>query len=368
MRLRLLRGKGSPSDSENTSGERMATDLTGGIDRAREHVFVEIPERAGTRDAVNVWVEEQSGAFAMRVGVEATAPQWDAHEIWLDIAFPDGRVLSLRDEGRRHDPIGPEGEPTILGAGPLRFRCVRPFEHWSCSFRPTPVPEITVQDLLRKQMPSSPPLQEVEFEFEMDMAVPPWVPGSLLPEAGRILNEGAEGDFMSPRYEQLFRARGRLRIGDDQRQFAANGLRIRRQGYRAFQGFPGHCWQSAVFPSGKAFGLNIYPPEGDAPNYCEGWVFDGSGPLIPARPVEVPWLTELLPSGDKLHSVLETVDGRCVEIDGEVFANTRSRGSAVLPPDFPIVVQAHARYRWDGEETVGMMERSSKPDRFVRLP
>src|SRR5206468_2926219 len=91
--------------------------LSGGLPIEREYVFAECPQVPGTRDAVNVWLEEDRGAFGMRIGMEAAAPKWAAHEIWLDIAFPSGRVLSLRTEGTTHPPIGPEGKPTILGAG-----------------------------------------------------------------------------------------------------------------------------------------------------------------------------------------------------------------------------------------------------------
>lgn len=341
----------------------MATDLTGGLDIEREHVYAACPEVAGTRDAVNVWLQEDSGAFGMRIGVEAVAPKWDAHEIWLDIAFADGRVISLRDEGGVHPPIGPDGKPTVLGAGPLQFRCVEPFRRWSVSFRGA-APEITAQNLIDQVTPEEAPVRTVEFDIEMQMAAPPWSPGSLLPEAGRILNDGVEGEFMSPRYEQLFTARGSLRVGDERFAFAGRGLRIRRQGYRKFEGFWGHCWQSALFPSGRGFGYCIYPPRPDGkPSYAEGFVFDGDGRLKPARVVEAPWLTKLRTHGDDVPLVLETAEGR-VEIQGTSFANTRSRGSAILPPDFPIVQQAHVRYRWDGEETVGMMERSSTPDKF----
>lgn len=64
---------------------------------------------------------------------------------------------------------------------------------------------------------------------------------------------------MSPRYEQLFRCTGTLTLDGETRRFNANGLRIRRTGFRAFAGFWGHCWQSATFPDGRAFGFNIYP-------------------------------------------------------------------------------------------------------------
>jgi len=204
----------------------------------------------------------------------------------------------------------------------------------------------------------------VRFDIDMHMAVPPYVPGSLLAEAGARLQGGDEGAFMSPRYEQLFSARGTLSVDGRRHTFGARGLRIRRQGVRKFEGFAGHCWQSALFPSGKAFGYIIYPPHADGtPSFGEGYVYHGAGQLQPARLVQVPWLTRLVTNGDSVPVVLQIADGQ-VRIEGTTFVNTRSRGSVILPPDFPIVQQSHVRYRWDGEETVGMMERSSTPDKF----
>ena len=74
--------------------------------------------------------------------------------------------------------------------------------------------------------------------------------------------------------------------------FTGTGLRIRRQGVRKLEGFWGHCWQSALFPSGRAFGYIAYPPRPDGePTYNEGYIFSGDGELVPARVVEAPWLT-----------------------------------------------------------------------------
>jgi len=33
-----------------------------------------------------------------------------------------------------------------------------------------------------------------------------------------------------------------------------------------------------------------------------------------------------------------------------------------MMPDFPVLFQGGVRYRWDGEETFGMLERSSTKD------
>ena len=54
-----------------------------------------------------------------------------------------------------------------------------------------------------------------------------------------------------PRFEQLFRATGRLRVGDESWALNGGGLRIRRAGVRRLARFRGHVWQSSIFPSGR---------------------------------------------------------------------------------------------------------------------
>jgi hypothetical protein len=155
-----------------------------------------------------------------------------------------------------------------------------------------------------------------------------------------------------------------------------SGLRIRRQGVRKLAGFWGHTWQSAVFPSGKAFGYIAYPPRPDGqPTFNEGYLFTGDGPLIPARVIEAPWLTRLQALGEDVSLVLETADG-ATRIEGETVFSTHDihhnddmysmHALKKEMPSFPALQQAGVRYRWDGEETYGMLERSNPLDKIVR--
>lgn len=340
----------------------MAIDLTGGLPPARDYVFAARPE-PDVRDAVNIWLQEENGDFAMRVGIEGLAEDWEAHEIWLDIAFPDGRVFSARERFPSHPAIGPEGNPTILGAGPLEFRCVAPFKHWSCNFKPHPVTELTAAQLIADAWPEHPPLRQIAFGIDFFPAAPPLISGTLTADSVALMS-GEQGSFISPRFEQLCRAQGFLDIDGERRAFKGQVLRIKRQGVRKFEGFWGHCWQSALFPSGRAFGINVFPPRADGkPSFNEGFVFDGDGTLKPARAVTMPWMTKLLEAGEDVPLVLETADG-LIKIQGTTYINCRSRGGAGgkasdVPSTFPIVQQAHAHYTWDGETATGMIERST---------
>ncbi|MGE3692915.1 MAG: hypothetical protein AB7F98_16190 [Novosphingobium sp.] len=340
----------------------MTTDLSGGLPADREFFFAEKPDPE-VRDAANVWVEEANGLFAMRVGIEHVAEQWDTPELWLDIAFPDGRVIS----GREYGASGPGGDPRTKRCGPLEYRCIEPFKHWKVTFDPHKVRELSTQQLRMQQIPEAPPMRETAFEFDFYPAIPPLISGTLT-AASRELMAGKQGSFISPRYEQLCRAKGWLSIDGKRQDFDANLLRIKRQGVRKFEGFWGHCWVSAIFPSGKGFGVNTFPPRGDGEaTFNEGFIFDGSGELIPARAVEIPWMKDLRVSGEPVRLVLETDDGRRETITGTTYVNCRSvhNNSSFEPPaDWPIVQQSHATYTWDGETATGMLERSTAPSKM----
>lgn len=353
----------------------MAIDLTGGIDPAREYMFAERPDNPEMRDSVSFWVFDDRGRVGLpRIGIEAVAANWDAHGVQVNVAFPDGRVYRLREDAASRPAAGPDGKPTTLGAGPLAFTCVKPFDVWTMAFDGQAV-QTSSADLVAGRKDG--PLVDLRFEVEAKLAVPPWVQGTLQADASSALTTSIEGDLMGgPRYEQLFRATGAVRVGGAEHTFIGSGLRIRRQGVRKLEGFWGHCWQSALFGSGRAFGYIAYPPRPDGqPTFNEGYVFDGDGDLIAARVVEAPWLTRLQPLGEDVSVVLQTANGP-VRIEGETVLSTHDITDAgEIPADqlaklanwtFPALQQAGVRYRWDGEETYGMLERSSPMDKIHR--
>ena len=353
----------------------MAIDLTGGIDAEREYMFAQRPDNPEMRDSVSFWVVDDRGSVGLpRIGVEAVAANWEAHGVQVNVAFADGRVYRLRDEGKSVSPIGADGKPSVLGAGPLAFTCVKPFDVWTMTFDGK-ADATSSADLIagRKGGPSV----DLRFEVEAIMAVPPWVQGALQADADVQLKTSIVGDLMGgPRYEQLFRATGSVHVAGEQHAFAGSGLRIRRQGVRRLEGFWGHCWQSALFPGGRAFGYIAYPqrPDGE-PAFNEGYLFDGDGELIPARAVQAPWLTRLEPKGEDVSVVLQTARGN-VHIEGETVVSTHDiTDPSEVPAEmlekmanwtFPALQQAGVRYRWDGEETIGMLERSSPMDKITR--
>jgi hypothetical protein len=353
----------------------MAVDLTGGIDPSREYVFAKRPDNPEMRDSVSFWVVGDRGDVGLpRIGIEAVGANWEAHDVQVNVAFPDGRVFRLRENGPTRPAEGPDGRPSILGAGGLAFRCAQPFKTWIMTYDGKAV-QTSSFDLVEGKKDG--PLVDVSFHVEATMAVPPWVQGALQPDAGEQLKAAIEGDLMGgPRYEQLFRAAGAVTVDGHEHGFTGSGLRIRRQGVRKLAGFWGHCWQSAVFPSGKAFGYIAYPPRPDGqPTFNEGYIFSGDGLLVPARVVKAPWLSRLQPLGEDVSLVLETSEG-VIAIEGETVVSTHDihhnddmYSMHALKEEvsaFPAVQQAGVRYRWDGEEAYGMLERSNPLDQLSR--
>ncbi|MGX6509283.1 hypothetical protein [Rhodococcus sp. SJ-2] len=351
----------------------MSVDLTGGIDPSRELVFDERPEDPDMRDSVSFWTFDDRGTVGLpRMGIEATAANWDSHDIQINVAFPDGRTYRLRETTPSHPVAGHDGLPRVLGAGGLRFESISEFDTWKMTYEGKAVAS-TSADLIDGNVDG--PLVDIRFGVEAKMAVPPWVQGAMRKEAGDQLKTTAAGDLIGgPRYEQLYRATGYIAVdGGEEQTFSGSGLRIRRQGVRRLTEFWGHCWQSAVFPSGKAFGYLAFPPRDDGqPSFNEGFIFRGDGDLIPARVVKAPWLTKLEPSGDDASLVLET-DDETIEIEGvtafglhDVHHKDKTYSAQVLQTNFPVVHQSGVRYRWDGEEVYGMMERSNPIEKIER--
>jgi hypothetical protein len=334
-------------------------DLSAGLAPAREHFLDHRPGDPRLRQATNIWLHDDQGRFALpRFGVERVGRDWDHPAVQANIAFPSGRVLVGNTVADAHPTRDHEGEPTILGSGPIRFRCLEPFRLWSLSFR-GPAIDTNVADQAAGRVATGPHV-DVEIHAELTMAVPPWIEsdGST---AQKMIDFGH-------RHEQLFTAYGTLRVGDDAPvDFTASGLRVYRHGVRVMTQFQGHTWQAAVFPSGRAFGYTALPGSADGTaGYARGFVFDGER-LYPATPVEVPWLTTFEPEGSDVgftlrselgaHRVEARTTTSCATAGRAALATVAALNSGTADRDL-FLHQGGARYTWDGESAYGMVERA----------
>jgi prepilin-type processing-associated H-X9-DG protein len=311
------------------------------------------------REGTSLWLFEENGEFAIpRIGVEAEPHTWEQRRYAANFAFADGRVLHDSGIGGMPNVFDAVGKPTILGGGPMTFRCLEPFRRWNVSFDGEVV-DTDVSHQLARTVDRSRRVP-LRYEVELTMVVPANVQDNS-PMRFATWGLGKQRDAVSVglgwRFDQLLRGEGDLYVDGKRRSFRAVGNRVKRRSVRT-DGLMlrGHCWQGAVFPDGRAFGYECRPVHNDGLEpWNEGFVFQ-DGRMYPAKAQNPPWLKHLVARGDdvsvELHSELGVTRIHGVsELSTFRVGNTDIHGLDLH--------QGGARYRWDDQEAYGMIERSA---------
>lgn len=346
------------SVDERATVNRAIDQFTGGLAPAKDLVLPEKPADPEMRESISMWLFEETGAFAFpRIGIEAEGHSWDNRLHTANFAFRDGRILNEIGRGPAPPAQGPDGRPTVLGAGPVTFTCIEPFRRWSVRYDGVAVDAHVSQQIAGTVDPQK--RTRVQFVAELAMVTPAWVQDNS-PEKVALMSEAerveAANMGIGHRIEHLFRAEGRLEIDGETRAFSAVGSRIHRQSVRPLAGFRGHCWQSAVFPDGRAFGYIAYPPREDgSEGHNDGYLFVG-GRMVRAKAVKAPWLRRIVGEGDDASVELESELG-ITRIEGVTRLSTFRLGNPHIGG--LNLQQGGALYRWDGQAAYGMIERSS---------
>lgn len=312
------------------------------------------------REGTSYWLFDESGDFGIpRVGLEAEPWTWSDRRYQSNFAFADGRVLHLAGRGPMHPILDDRGRPAIMGAGPLSFQCLEPFERWRVRFDGM-VTDTHVRHQIAQDVD---PTRQVRlrYDLELTMAVPPNVQ-DISPQNFFTWGKGKQRDAASVglglRFEQMMRGEGEVEV--DGRIFPTTlvGSRIKRRSVRTDGLFlRGHAWQAVLFPDGRAVGYEARPVHDDGfEPWNEGFVYQ-DGKMYPAKATKVPWLAALRERGDDVSFELESELGR-TRIEGVSELSTcRPAGGQQLWG--LSLSQSGARYTWDGLSSFGMVERSS---------
>jgi hypothetical protein len=336
----------------------MTDDLRRGMAPEKDLVLPGQPTEPEMRESVSVWLYEENGAFGFpRMGIEAEAASWNNRRLQAAFTFPDGRALNGADRGAPPSAIDEDGRPTIIGAGPLTFRCVEPFRRWLMMYDGS-ARDGTVQEQIDGSYGKR-GSKPIKLHVELTMVTPVWVQETNIDSTmSDIEKANASAMGLGYRFEHHLRAVGTYQIDGRTYEFKGVGTRIHRQSVRRLDGFFGHCWLSAVFPDGSAFGSLAYPPrEGSNGEYSyNDAVIFKNGRLYPARIVKAPFLRRIVPSGDEMVLELESQLGRTV-IEGTTALNTFRIGN----PDIGglNLHQGGALFRWGDQKAYGMCERST---------
>lgn len=102
----------------------------GGYPEEADLMMAEAPEPPfdWVRESTSIWYFADNGAFGIpRVGIEAEPWSWEERRLGGSMAFADGRALRHGGLGKIRPVLDEEGNRTVLGGGPLTFRCIEPF-------------------------------------------------------------------------------------------------------------------------------------------------------------------------------------------------------------------------------------------------
>lgn len=289
-------------------------------------------------------------------GIYEAFPDWRRRRVMFPIALDDDLMVDfdIADSALR-DGYG--------GLGGWTFKCVEPFRRWIGTFRGTP--RLTSR---AETMASPIDLQSgrvpVEVDVEFVSALPPIFRGGEYMEdlPGKEIGLAGKG---IPAYEQLSRVTGAIRIqGRDEYKFTGTGLRTHRYGRRTVASNFSTSWVSALFPSGRAFLAVQYMDKDDKPFYSEGWAREPNGIPAAARVGTIPMLDYLDCVGRKCELVLDGPKG-AEHIEIEILSAAYNYGIGIdHTPGTYGVCHTMSRFRWNGEETTGLMELGTFVDRL----
>lgn len=331
--------------------------MRGGLTPEHDLVFTQCPTDPEMRESTSMWLYEENGRFALpRIGIEAEASSWDNRRVQGNFAIAGGRIMNGAGMGAAHSPFGPDGHPTVLGAGPLACRCREPFRTWQVRWDGLVIASTVDRQIAKTIDPEN--RIPVQFDIELTMAAPAWVQDNSPEKVAQMSEADAReaGNMgIGWRFEQLLRAEGTFTFDGATHDFRGTGLRIKRQSVRPMTGFAGHCWQSAIFPDGRGFGYIAYPTREDGYQFNEAFIWQ-DGRMYEAKATKIPWLRRIVGEGDDCSLELESELGT-TRIAGISALNTFRIGN----PDIGglNLHQGGVKYTWDGQSAYGMIERSS---------
>lgn len=330
-----------------------ADDIRHGLPLEYDLPIADRPDIPDMRDGINIWFSEENGEFAVpRLAIDAVGDSWDMPSIGANVVFPDGRVLDGYRSAPAISPIDSDGKPMIRGNTKLQFRCIEPFRKWHVSYDDEMIDSDHASQVAGTMDPTK--KAHVRIDMELELQMPVWK--QIYADDDDSLAAGWMGRGW--RYETPVRVHGTFEIDGKPRSFRGTGELVRRKSRRStYYDFPGHTWVAAIFPDGRAFGVNVYPRKEGLPEFNTGFLYK-DGKYYDAKAVEVQWLGELVKEGSDCSVTIECALGRFA-IQGKTLLNTYKPSKGNQGMGGLNLHQGCVRMTWDDQTTIGITERSS---------
>jgi hypothetical protein len=322
------------------------------------------------------WLLAEDGTFFINAHLNSVDHFWPLRREAITICLPDGKALVEMNEGWG------TSRDTIASGG-MRARCVQPMRRWRLEYKGT-MRETTQAHLARNILADGQGRRVlVDFDADITADAPPFRQGHTDARWAALQNSSTIGLMGGSRYEQLCRARVRLRIhGANEVTFQATVTRTHRAGVRALKEWLRSDWQSALFPSGMGFSIQRFLRDDNTVDWEEASLLH-EGKIYPAEILADNWVHARTPSGEPLSIRLHSELG-VTNIEGTVMSSIfRGMTIAVTDPsirvpgpldrffgfeDSPnrtlVLKQSCIRYSRNGEVTYGQAERSNYADQY----
>jgi len=306
----------------------------------------------------NFWFTayDSGNDIALMVHLGADIEDWGLWAEKVYLVLPGGdEVLLAQGDGQLATREAPAGSN-------LRFTCIEPFLRWHVRYDGR-VELNRTADLMRGPASAS-RRERAEIDLDIEALTPAWIAGRGSADEARQMQEQQWG---SSHYDQLFRFSGQLRYAGRSWTLDGTGFRDHSVGPRNFAPFGGHVLMAVYFPSGRAVGINAHRSVTRDVTMAAGYTISKEGRIHHGSVRSAPWLERVGPPGEPLHFEIETDEG-IVTIEGETLRNVWltlqvpngiAFGVDLANPERINVCEAHSRLTWDGEDGLGICERSS---------
>lgn len=282
---------------------------------------------------------------------------WTMWEDRVLLCLPDDQgVLTMWAYHR----TSPERQPA---GSNLAFECIEPFRRWRATFDGY-AQHVAQADMEAGLAPDS-LRKRLVIELDFDCVTPTW-DAQASAESSHGKGDMAHQSWAKEHYEQLWRAKGTIRVDDKVIDFDGAGWRDHSRGPRGGETadpWGGHLIVGALMPSNRgAIFSRYWRPDGKI-NLEGALVSDADGTAHYAEVIDAPRLTELIPSGEALPALLRWEGGEAaltLNTQRSIWTSMQKRlavGRDLSGPGLMYVLN-FGRCEWDGETGIFYIERS----------
>jgi hypothetical protein len=332
-------------------------DLSGGLPVEKESIVAEQPAEPFWAENLLFALYDPKADLGFWLHLGSVPNEWGMWEDRVLVCLPgDQGVLSMW--GYYYTPQ--DRKP----AGPnLAFRCVEPFKRWKVTFDGF-AQHISNADMAKGLAPDG-LRKRMVIDLDIECATPVWDAHTSAHSKGGKGEMTTQG-WAKEHYEQLYRARGTVRVDDVRYEIDGTGWRDHSRGPRGGgtgEPWGGHVIAGCLFPSGRALIFSTYwRPDGKIT--LEGAaVQTAPGEFHHAAVLEPPRLRDLQMSGERLPIRLGWDGGEVnliLETRRSIWTSMQKRLAVGKDLDGPglMYVLNFGPCEWDGEVGQVYIERS----------